>query len=63
MVELRHSNDSANVKRTWLDKLNADLSNGTLTETQEVIDYRTALNAVDTSLGRDDVVWPVYPNA
>lgn len=63
MVNLIVNRDSEVVRTTWHAKLDADLLSGALSETQEVIDYRNALDAIDTSLARDDIDWPDYPNA
>lgn len=62
MVNFVLNRDSKNVQTTWQAKLAADLESGALTETQEVIDYRNALDAIDTSLARDAIDWPDYPN-
>ena len=62
MVDFVLSRDSENVRTTWYAKLAADLEAGELTETQEVIDYRNTLDAIDTSLARDAIDWPDYPN-
>lgn len=63
MVDFIIARDSEAVRNTWYARLDADLESGALSETQEVVDYRAALDAIDVNLARDDIDWPDYPNA
>jgi len=51
------------VRDTWLSQLRYELNVGVLTETQNVIDYRNALEAISDDDNYHDVNWPEYPSA
>jgi len=46
---------------TWLILLKHKLDTNTVGETAEVVDYRNALNNINTSLEPSNVAWPMTP--
>lgn len=51
------------VRDTWLNMLSTELKNGTLTESQSVVDYRNTLEAISYDDNYEDINWPEYPSA
>lgn len=53
--------ETVSMRDAWLMLLKYKLDNGTVGETTEVVDYRNALNNIDTSLEPNNVAWPMTP--
>jgi len=53
--------ETVSIRDAWLILLRHKLDTDTVGETTEVVNYRNALNNIDTSLEPNNVAWPMTP--